>query len=64
MFIIVYLTNLIPNINELRSMNIKSFRFDFIDESYDETKRFYKHLKMKSGKMTLVNLLEGIIKEG
>lgn len=38
-------SNLIPNINELKTMNIKSFRIDFIDEDYDETKRILQEFK-------------------
>jgi len=32
-------TNLIPNIKELRNMGIDSFRVDFIDEDYSQTKK-------------------------
>lgn len=35
-------TNLIPNIEELRSMGIDSFRVDFIDENYNQTKKILK----------------------
>ncbi|WP_373899670.1 DUF3656 domain-containing protein [Haloimpatiens sp. FM7315] len=37
--------NLIPNLKELKAMGIKSFRLDFTDEDYEETKKVLKAFK-------------------
>lgn len=56
--------NLIPNINELKSMNIKSFRVDFIDESYDETKRILQALKSEKWEEDFSKFTRGHYKRG
>lgn len=57
-------TNLIPNINELKSMNIKSFRVDFIDESYEETKRILQALESEKWEDDFSKFTRGHFKRG
>lgn len=56
--------NLIPNINELKSMNVKSFRIDFIDEDYDETKRILQSIKSEKWEEDFSGFTRGHFKRG
>lgn len=56
--------NLIPNINELKSMNIKSFRADFIDESYEETKKVLQAIKDEKWEGDFAKYTRGHYKRG
>lgn len=56
--------NLIPNINELKSMNIKSFRVDLIDEGYDETKRILQAIKKEVWTEDFSGFTRGHFKRG
>lgn len=56
--------NLIPNINELKSMNIKCFRADFIDESYEETKKVLQAIKDEKWEGDFAKYTRGHYKRG
>lgn len=57
-------TNLIQNINELRNIDIKSFRLDFIDESYEEAKRILNALKEEKWEDSFSDFTRGHYKRG
>lgn len=56
--------NLIPNMNELKSINIKSFRLDFIDEDYNETKRILQAVKNEKWEADFSGFTRGHFKRG
>lgn len=56
--------NLIDNIGELRDMNINSFRVDFIDESYERTKKILETLKNEEWKDDFSQFTRGHYKRG
>ncbi|WML35813.1 DUF3656 domain-containing protein [Clostridium sp. OS1-26] len=57
-------TNLISNIRELRTMGIRSYRVDLIDESYDEAKRILESVKEECWKDDLSKFTRGHYKRG
>ncbi|MBC2580260.1 DUF3656 domain-containing protein [Clostridium sp. DJ247] len=56
--------NLIPNFEDLQSIRIKSYRADFIDENYDETKRILNALRHKKWESDFSNFTRGHYKRG
>lgn len=56
--------NLIDNIAEIRDMRVSSFRVDFIDESYEETKRILQAFKKKEWKDDFGKFTRGHYKRG
>jgi len=56
--------NLIPNLNELKSINIKSFRVDFIDEDYNETKRILQAIRNEIWEEEFSGFTRGHFKRG
>lgn len=56
--------NLIDNVVELRDMNVSSFRVDFIDENYEETKRILQAFKREEWKDDFSKFTRGHYKRG
>lgn len=56
--------NLIPNIKEIIKMGINSFRLDFIDESYEETKKILTAFKEKNWIEEYANYTRGHFRRG
>lgn len=57
-------TNLIPNIDELRSIGIKSYRVDLIDENYEEVKRILHAVKGEKWEEDFSRFTRGHYKRG
>jgi putative protease len=57
-------TNLIPHIEEFRSMGIESFRLDFIDESYEEALKILKAFKDNKWEHEYTGFTRGHYKRG
>lgn len=56
--------NLIGNLRELDALNIDSYRLDFIDESYDETRNVLLSLKSREVSGEFTNYTRGHFKRG
>ncbi len=56
--------NLINNVVELRDMNVSSFRVDFIDENYEETKKILQAFKKEEWKDDFSKFTRGHYKRG
>ncbi|MBI6874625.1 DUF3656 domain-containing U32 family peptidase [Clostridium aciditolerans] len=57
-------SNLIDNMGELRNMDVSSFRVDFIDENYEETKRILQAFKKEEWKDDFSKFTRGHYKRG
>lgn len=57
-------TNLIPHIEEFKSMGIESFRLDFIDESYEETLKLLRAFKENKWEHEYTGFTRGHYKRG
>lgn len=57
-------TNLIPNLEEIKKMNIDVFRLDFVNEDYKETLRIIKDFKNESLKRESQGFTRGHFKRG
>lgn len=57
-------TNLIPNLEEIKKMNISSFRLDFIDENYEETLKVLKAFKENKWPYDFESFTRGHFKRG
>jgi Collagenase and related proteases len=57
-------SNLIPHMNELKAMNIESFRIDFINEDYDEAKRILQSVKSEKWQEDFSGFTRGHFKRG
>lgn len=56
--------NLLPNLSDLKGINANSFRFDFTDESYDETVRVLESFKSGSWNYEYEGYTRGHYKRG
>jgi len=56
--------NLIPNMKELSKLGVKSFRLDFIDESYEETIQVLENFKLGNWLDDYKNFTRGHFKRG
>lgn len=57
-------TNLIPYINLVKKLNVNSYRFDFINENYDETLKILKAFKYGYWDYSFENYTRGHFKRG
>jgi U32 family peptidase len=57
-------TNLIPHLDELRSLGIGSLRLDFVDEDYEETQNILKAYKAGKWQGEYTNFTRGHYKRG
>lgn len=57
-------TNLIPNMDEIKKIDINSFRLDFIDENYEETLKVLQSLMKNRWEGNYVNFTRGHYKRG
>jgi putative protease len=57
-------TNLIPNLEEIKRMNISILRLDFTDESFEETNKILQAYKEKSFQSEFGNYTRGHFKRG
>ncbi|ERI90794.1 peptidase, U32 family [Clostridiales bacterium oral taxon 876 str. F0540] len=57
-------TNLIPNLKEIKESNLRSFRIDLIDESYEDTLNVLNFYKKEEWQGEYVNFTRGHYKRG
>lgn len=56
--------NLIPNIEELKTVGIRKFKIEFVDEDYNETKKIIRAFLSESFNESFDNYTRGHFKRG